>query len=42
MQHILDEEMKKYHALMNEVEILRDERDKALEEAQALEEQLRR
>jgi len=42
MQKILDEEMKKYHALMNKVEILREERDEALREASALMDLLRR
>lgn len=42
MQAKLDEEMKKYHELMMKVEILREERDEALKEANDLEDTLRR
>jgi len=42
MQQVLDEEMKKYHALMHKVEILREERDTALREANEMEDLLRR
>jgi len=42
MQQVLDEEMKKYNALMLKVELLREERDTALKEAFAMEDLLRR